>query len=116
MATITEIQTEPLVPQVYPLKTGQVTVEEPSSPTTPELPDIPLPPPSKNPTQILNVDKGTPDGHVPRDPRLIRLTGVHPFNVEPPLTDLFREGMFVVVNVIGIFVGNSAHIWMEQVS
>ena len=96
MATITQVQTEPLVPQVYPLKTGQVTVEEPSSPPTPELPDIPLPPPSKNPMQILNVDKGTPDGHVPRDPRLIRLTGVHPFNVEPPLTDLFREGMFVL--------------------
>ena len=97
MATITQVQTEPLVPQAYPLKTGQVLIEEHSSSTTPELPDIPLPPPSKNPTQILNVDKGTPDGHVPRDPRLIRLTGVHPFNVEPPLTDLFREGMFVAV-------------------
>jgi nitrate reductase (NAD(P)H) len=40
----------------------------------------------------LNIDKATPDAHVPRDPRLIRLTGVHPFNVEPPLTDLFNEG------------------------
>lgn len=54
--------------------------------------EIPLPPPSTEPTQVLDVDLKTPDAHVPRDPRLIRLTGVHPFNVEPPLTDLFNEG------------------------
>ncbi|OAT04335.1 nitrate reductase [NADPH] [Blastomyces gilchristii SLH14081] len=53
---------------------------------------IPLPPPSKEPTQVLDIDKETPDKHVPRDPRLIRLTGVHPFNVEPPLTTLYEEG------------------------
>lgn len=57
------------------------------------LPDIPLPPPSKALTEVLSVDKDTPDYHVPRDPRLIRLTGVHPFNVEPPLTTLFNEGI-----------------------
>lgn len=60
---------------------------------TPREYDIPLPPPSVNPTEILEVDKGTPDSHVPRDPRLIRLTGVHPFNVEPSLTALYKEGM-----------------------
>ncbi|RMD42453.1 hypothetical protein DV735_g2679, partial [Chaetothyriales sp. CBS 134920] len=54
--------------------------------------DLPLPPPSTTPTQILPVDLKTPDAHVPRDPRLIRLTGVHPFNVEAPLTELFNEG------------------------
>ncbi|KAJ5752889.1 Eukaryotic molybdopterin oxidoreductase [Penicillium odoratum] len=59
---------------------------------TPQEYDIPFPPPSVNPTEILEVDKGTPDSHVPRDPRLIRLTGVHPFNVEPPLTALYKEG------------------------
>ncbi|KAJ5578256.1 nitrate reductase (NADPH) niaD or niiA-Penicillium chrysogenum [Penicillium hispanicum] len=59
---------------------------------TPEEPDFPLPPPSINPTDILEIDQGTPDSHVPRDPRLIRLTGVHPFNVEPPLTALYKEG------------------------
>ncbi|KAJ5627984.1 Eukaryotic molybdopterin oxidoreductase, partial [Penicillium lividum] len=59
---------------------------------TPQEYDIPLPPPSVSPTEILEVDKGTPDSHVPRDPRLIRLTGVHPFNVEPPLTALYNEG------------------------
>jgi len=54
--------------------------------------DIPLPPPSTTPEKVLDVDLKTPDAHVPRDPRLIRLTGVHPFNVEAPLTDLFNEG------------------------
>lgn len=53
--------------------------------------DVPLPPPSL-PQQVLDVDKPTPDAHVPRDPRLIRLTGVHPFNVEAPLSDLYSEG------------------------
>eukprot|EP00548_Thalassiothrix_antarctica_P012466 CAMPEP_0194159262 /NCGR_PEP_ID=MMETSP0152-20130528/77729_1 /TAXON_ID=1049557 /ORGANISM="Thalassiothrix antarctica, Strain L6-D1" /LENGTH=797 /DNA_ID=CAMNT_0038868805 /DNA_START=962 /DNA_END=3355 /DNA_ORIENTATION=- len=31
-------------------------------------------------------DKGTPDEWVPRDGKLVRLTGRHPFNVEPPLS------------------------------
>ena len=57
-----------------------------------EKSDVPLPPPSRNPTQVLEVDLKTPDKHVPRDPRLIRLTGVHPFNVEAPLSALFNEG------------------------
>lgn len=55
--------------------------------------DIPLPPPSITPTKILDVDSKTPDRHVPRDPRLIRLTGAHPFNVEAPLSDLYDSGM-----------------------
>ncbi|KAF2265914.1 nitrate reductase [Lojkania enalia] len=55
-------------------------------------PAIPLPPLSTVPSKVLDIDKQTPDSHVPRDPRLIRLTGVHPFNVEAPLTDLFNEG------------------------
>ncbi|OAG00994.1 nitrate reductase [Paraphaeosphaeria sporulosa] len=54
--------------------------------------DFPLPPPSTTPTQVLDVDKPTPDSHVARDSRLIRLTGVHPFNCEAPLTELFKEG------------------------
>lgn len=59
---------------------------------TPEECDIPLPPLSVYPADVLDIDKNTPDSHVPRDPRLIRLTGVHPFNVEPPLTTLYDEG------------------------
>ncbi|RPB02193.1 nitrate reductase [Choiromyces venosus 120613-1] len=57
-----------------------------------DLDNIPLPPPSVNPTKVLDIDVGTPDAHVPRDPRLIRLTGVHPFNVEAPLSALFDSG------------------------
>ena len=53
---------------------------------------IPLPPPTRIPTQVLDVDLKTPDKHVPRDARLIRLTGIHPFNVEAPLSALFNEG------------------------
>ena len=53
---------------------------------------VPLPPSSFNPTEVLNDDKGTPDNWLPRDPRLIRLTGKHPFNVEAPLSDLYNEG------------------------
>ncbi|KAI4274564.1 MAG: hypothetical protein L6R38_006065 [Xanthoria sp. 2 TBL-2021] len=58
----------------------------------PEDVEIPLPPPTNVPSQVLDQDKKTPDAHVPRDPRLIRLTGVHPFNVEAPLSALFNEG------------------------
>lgn len=54
--------------------------------------DFPLPPPSSAPTDVLAVDLKTPDAHVPRDSRLIRLTGVHPFNVEAPLSALYNEG------------------------
>lgn len=53
---------------------------------------IPLPPLTTIPTETLEADKKTPDAHVARDARLIRLTGVHPFNVEAPLTALFNEG------------------------
>ncbi|KAF2846591.1 nitrate reductase-like protein [Plenodomus tracheiphilus IPT5] len=60
--------------------------------TTPAEPDFPLPPPANPTPQVLDVDKPTPDSHVPRDPRLIRLTGVHPFNTEAPLSDLYNEG------------------------
>ena len=49
-------------------------------------------PPRRSEAAVLGVDKNTPDSHVPRDPRLIRLTGVHPFNAEAPLSDLFNEG------------------------
>ncbi|KAJ3191497.1 hypothetical protein HK101_007658 [Irineochytrium annulatum] len=37
-------------------------------------------------------DKGTPDEWVPRHKDLVRLTGRHPFNCEPPLRDLMRQG------------------------
>lgn len=52
----------------------------------------PLPPTRTPPTDILKEDLKTPDNHVPRDSRLIRLTGIHPFNVEAPLSALYDEG------------------------
>ncbi len=51
----------------------------------------PLPPRCRQ-NAVLPEDTKTPDSHVERDPRLIRLTGIHPFNVEAPLSDLFNEG------------------------
>ncbi|KAG0155002.1 hypothetical protein PDIDSM_575 [Penicillium digitatum] len=87
MASIT---TQPITAETICVKKGQVTVKDII--LSPAAPDIPLPPPSKSLVDILDVDKGTPDYHVHRDPRLIRLTGIHPFNVEPPLTALYDEG------------------------
>ncbi|KAL3480296.1 hypothetical protein BJX99DRAFT_27108 [Aspergillus californicus] len=89
--TITKLRTDkaPSIPRT--LKTAQIKVQEHEI-LSPDNADIPLPPLSKQPSEILKLDQGTPDGHVPRDPRLIRLTGVHPFNVEAPLSSLFKEG------------------------
>ena len=65
---------------------------ETEEPPKPSPSDYPLPPPAVAPKNVLDVDKKTPDSWLPRDPRLIRLTGVHPFNVEAPLSDLYNEG------------------------
>ncbi len=69
---------------------------------------FPLPPKSTTPLQVLDIDKKTPDAHVPRDPRLIRLTGVHPFNVEAPLTDLFNDGFLTSTDLF--YVRNHGHV------
>ncbi|KAI0073788.1 hypothetical protein K474DRAFT_1602723 [Panus rudis PR-1116 ss-1] len=43
---------------------------------------------------LLSVDdQDTLDSWIPRSPRLLRLTGKHPFNAEPNLTELFEAGM-----------------------
>lgn len=111
MATITQVQTQTVLPKSLAVVPAQITVREISKV---DLADIPLPPPSTNPTEILAQDKGTPDNHVPRDPRLIRLTGVHPFNVEPPLTALFNEGKTCLLKLTLLQLawcsGSSAHI------
>ncbi|KAJ7512731.1 hypothetical protein B0H11DRAFT_1787386 [Mycena galericulata] len=54
--------------------------------------ELPLPAASQAPSVVLEIDQKTPDKHVCRDPRLIRLTGAHPFNAEAPLAELFAEG------------------------
>lgn len=53
---------------------------------------VPLPPSRQPVSQVLDKDRETPDNHVTRDGRLIRLTGVHPFNAEAPLTALYNDG------------------------
>ena len=41
---------------------------------------------------IDKKDVGTPDEWIPRHPDMVRLTGRHPFNVEPPLPKLMEHG------------------------
>ncbi|CDK24718.1 unnamed protein product [Kuraishia capsulata CBS 1993] len=43
-------------------------------------------------TKVLDIDLKTKDNHVARDPRMLRLTGGHPFNSEPPLSLLYKSG------------------------
>jgi nitrate reductase (NAD(P)H) len=37
-------------------------------------------------------DADTPDAWIPRDPRILRLTGRHPLNCEPPMDALMAHG------------------------
>ncbi|OZJ03815.1 hypothetical protein BZG36_03815 [Bifiguratus adelaidae] len=53
--------------------------------------DLPSPP-ILDTKAVLDIDLKTPDYHVPRDERLIRLTGAHPFNCEAPLSVLYDAG------------------------
>lgn len=41
-------------------------------------------------TDVDERDKGTSDDWIPRHPELVRLTGRHPFNCEPPLSTLME--------------------------
>jgi nitrate reductase (NAD(P)H) len=43
-------------------------------------------------TEVDERDRGTPDEWVHRHVSLVRLTGRHPFNVEPPLSSLLDVG------------------------
>ncbi|KAK2603787.1 hypothetical protein QQS21_004072 [Conoideocrella luteorostrata] len=56
-------------------------------------------PPQNITKSVLPQDLKTPDNHVERDSRLIRLTGVHPFNCEAPLSDLYDEGFLTSENL-----------------
>ncbi|KAJ8445136.1 hypothetical protein Cgig2_029508 [Carnegiea gigantea] len=44
------------------------------------------------PSILDSRDESTPDHWVKRNPSLIRLTGKHPFNCEPPLSQLMHHG------------------------
>lgn len=48
-------------------------------------------------TQIDDRDVGTSDEWIPRHPDLVRLTGRHPFNCEPPLSSLMEAGFLTPV-------------------
>lgn len=56
-------------------------------------------PPKAAAKDVLPEDLKTPDNHVKRDSRLIRLTGIHPFNVEAPLGPLYDEGFLTSENL-----------------
>ncbi|KAJ8106648.1 hypothetical protein ONZ43_g6994 [Nemania bipapillata] len=71
-------------------KKTQLSISKPHIQSLP--PYYPLPPKYRPDNIVLTEDLKTPDSHVVRDPRLIRLTGIHPFNVEAPLSDLYDEG------------------------
>lgn len=89
----TDLRLPPTPPDTENNSVASETSTSPSSnPGNGKPSSYPLPPPSVEPTKILEQDKKTPDFHVPRDPRLIRLTGTHPFNVEAPLSALYDEG------------------------
>lgn len=53
---------------------------------------LPVPPRRAVVPTVLDKDKNTPDSHVARDGRMIRLTGVHPFNAEAPPASLYSDG------------------------
>jgi len=63
-----------------------------------ELNNIPFRKDTRNIT-VLDIDSKTEDYRVARDPRLLRLTGSHPFNSEPPLTSLFNDGFITSSNL-----------------
>ena len=63
--------------------------------TPPSANALPRKFPEAHITKIDDKDKGTPDDWVPRHPDLIRLTGRHPLNCEPPLTANYEHGFYL---------------------
>ncbi|KAA8894892.1 nitrate reductase [Sphaerosporella brunnea] len=112
MSTVTTArQAEPgKQSHVFPPSPPQSEKAESETMSTTEEDDveIPLPPPSEPPTKVLDIDANTPDNHVPRDPRMIRLTGVHPFNTEAPLTTLYDQGFLTPPKLF--YVRNHGHV------
>lgn len=49
--------------------------------------------------KIDNKDENTPDNWVPRNERLLRLTGRHPLNCEPRMEDLIGAGFITPVSL-----------------
>ncbi|KAG6846444.1 hypothetical protein H0H93_013922 [Arthromyces matolae] len=74
--------------------------------TRPRSIDEAFPPvPKDEAIKVVDVqDVGTPDAWVQRDPRMVRLTGKHPFNAEAKLNVLFANGFLTPSNLF--FVRN----------
>src|SRR5690606_34518837 len=90
---------------------SQSSIFPPSPPSEPapihakilenEYSGLPPVPKSEEPTKVLPVDINSADSHVPRDERMVRLTGNHPYNVEAPLPVLMEKGL----SISSIFIG-----------
>ncbi|KAI2628951.1 nitrate reductase [Xylaria nigripes] len=89
-------------------KTGNNTSSYPCKPNCQDIPLYPLPPERRSNNTVLAEDLKTPDNHVVRDSRLIRLTGIHPFNVEAPLNALYDEGFLTTKDLH--FVRNHGYV------
>eukprot|EP00177_Eucheuma_denticulatum_P008193 GFKZ01014914.1.p1 GENE.GFKZ01014914.1~~GFKZ01014914.1.p1 ORF type:complete len:918 (+),score=135.57 GFKZ01014914.1:154-2907(+) len=50
-------------------------------------------------SDIDDRDKGSPDDWIPRHPALVRLTGKHPFNCEPPIGMMLDQGFITPVSL-----------------
>lgn len=50
-------------------------------------------------TDIDDRDKGSPDDWIPRHPDLVRLTGKHPFNCEPPIGQMLDQGFITPISL-----------------
>jgi nitrate reductase (NAD(P)H) len=61
--------------------------------------EMAMKPPRVSNVAYLEIDQKTPDKHVKRDERMIRLTGIHPFNSEAPLELLRDQGYLTPQNL-----------------
>lgn len=50
-------------------------------------------------TEIDDRDKNSPDDWIPRHPDLVRLTGKHPFNCEPPIGKMLDQGFITPISL-----------------
>ncbi|KAF8887006.1 nitrate reductase [Gymnopilus junonius] len=82
-------------------KYGVQSLIPPRIPSHLHIPEIPN---ERAYAEVDALDIGTPDAWIPRDPRLVRLTGKHPFNSEPKLKDLYAQGFLTPSNLF--FVRN----------
>ncbi|SPO35721.1 probable Nitrate reductase [NADPH] [Pseudozyma flocculosa] len=90
---------EPSSPILEPKDHAELVTVDPFAPR-PVYDETVLPKiPQTEAVQPLAADANTPDGWIPRDERLIRLTGKHPFNTEPPLATLFNKGFLTPQNL-----------------